>query len=390
MLERVEKRSKALGITGTSSFPITPDEKENIGKKASESNKKQQRLVSSPKKQSSPRKISNASPRRISTPKKTVSDKLEVVAGTTRTVKNNVDKNDADVAVEVNITSNQNIQVEVEVAEYELDSAGNMIKKSETTTYENLESAPTPLRDHSRKNLRRLEALYSENEQIASPIQRTEGTFCAEDKTNESRPLKKFSKLAALAQDINSWDDDYGRHNAPTIKGAIPKSNSSPMKKTPEKNRNQAVFGSPQKNFSPTAHLKWDKKVIDSLEAQGFTRRESTVPKLVYDYVDKPSTSKATFIPTTPTKSIPSTYKSPAKSNAPPPPKPPTATQFNSPQKPIIKATEIKHVTPTKKTEMKISTPSKSVTFSSSVHQRSQKDPAEMSLKVTGIIIKRF
>lgn len=35
---------------------------------------------------------------------------------------------------------------------------------------------------------------------------------------------------------------------------------------------------------SPAKQLKWDKTVMDSLEAQGFQRRESSATKLVYDY----------------------------------------------------------------------------------------------------------
>lgn len=403
VLERAEKRKKALGLSG--STPSLQDKnKEN---KASGSNVKRFASQQSPKKSlDSPKKTPSASPRKTPTNRtSSVCEKLDVPAGHTRTVTNNVDKNDAEVAVEVNITSNQNIQVEVEVAEYEMDDDGNLIKKSETKTYENsAELGQAPLRDNSRKNLKRLEALYSENEQVASPIQRTEGTFCAEEKKTESRPIRKFSKLAALAKDINNWEDDYSQHNAPpTIKGAIPKI-SSPMKNrhaTPEKAR---IFNSPQKNFSPTANLKWDKKVIDSLEAQGFTRRESTVPKLIYDYADsKPSTSKSsTFVPSSkglaspgksnvtlspakPTTASPGKSKlnNQFKSSSIPAPPPPQQQSLNSPQKSIIKSAEsTSHFSPAKKTfEPKISTPTKSVTFSSSLQKSTQKDPAEMSLK---------
>lgn len=406
VLERAEKRRKALGLLG-----FTPSiEDKNKENQASGSNVKRFASQQSPKKSlDSPKKTSSsASPRKTPTNRTSVCEKLDVPAGHTRTVTNNVDKNDAEVAVEVNITSNQNIQVEVEVAEYEMDDDGNLIKKSETKTYENAESGQAPLRDNSRKNLKRLEALYSENEQVASPIQRTEGTFCAEEKKTDSRPIRKFSKLAALAKDINNWEDDYSQHNAPpTIKGAIPKI-SSPMKNrhaaTPEKTR---ILNSPQKNFSPTANLKWDKKVIDSLEAQGFTRRESTVPKLIYDYADsKPSTSKSsTFVPSSkglaspgksnvtlsPAKTSVSTTASPGKSklnnqfksnNIPAPP-PQQQQSLNSPQKSIIKSAEsTSHFSPAKKTfEPKIATPTKSVTFSSSLQKSTQKDPAEMSLK---------
>jgi actin-binding protein anillin len=315
---------------------------------------------------------------------------LDLKAGSTATVSNNVNKEDADVAVEVNITSNQNIQVEVEVAEYEMDDDGNILKKIESSSFESSAS----IRDSSRKNLKRLEALYSENEQVGSPIQRTEEKFCAEDHhQNGSRPLKKFSKLAALADNINSWEDDYSRHeaHAPTVKGAIPKTQSQI--------HIQSKSGQDNRHGSPLKNLMWDRKVIDSLEAQGYTRRDSVVPKLVYEYKDKPTTSQ-TFVPkstVSPAKNIivgspgKTAAGSPSKlatSGSPAKPYQSPVKSYQSPVKPYRSPAKVsspaKVKTPQKtimkpQATSKPTTPSKSVSFSNSV--KGQKDPAEMSLK---------
>lgn len=270
-----------------------------------------------------------------------------------------------------------------------------MIKTGEKTlnSLSNYDSSGhVQLRDHSRKNLKRLGALYSETDQISSPIQRTEEKFC--EPTNPTRPIKKYSKLAALANDINSWDDDYSHHQLKSVTDS-PKKNSSiytksgvssPAKSfssisTPEKSRTNLV-SSPsrkdsikstqtgEKSTNSPKKLVWDKKVIDSLEAQGFARRESTVPKLVYDYSkSEPSTSGV--------------YSSPSKKSL-------TKTATNSPIKKTLPVNS-----PAKK-EPLFNKPAPSTSSSTSSNKskeqpknvrfsnaflKNQKDPAEMSLK---------
>ncbi|CAG9800676.1 unnamed protein product [Chironomus riparius] len=374
LLERNEKRNKALGISSNQSSLL--EESSFIDKE----NKRQDTVkVSSPRKSAQTSQVT-----RYSNTPKTVSSKKE----------------DADVAVEINITSSQNIQVEVEVAECEYDEDGKMIKKGESTlnslsNFDNFNNA-VQLRDHSRKNLKRLGILYSDNDQISSPIQRTEEKFC--ESTLQSRPVKKYSKLVELAQDINSWDDDYSHHQTKSNKSPMKansvsskSSTSSPAKthstvSTPDKLRS-AITSSPvrkesllksvtdKSNNSPKK-LVWDKKVMDSLEAQGFARRESTTPKLVYDYSkSQPSTStaspKKSFIKpsdkvsnNSPVKKFP--VNSPAKKEVPKPPpmsmpapKPVQSTSSQSSNKSIEQ---------------------RSVRFTNNF-VKNQKDPAEMSLK---------
>lgn len=383
-------RNKALGIT-----PNTP----SVLQKSP--NKENKMLTSNIRKdpaKSSPRKSNQQS------------NEIVRTSNASKTpVKVTSKKEDADVAVEINITSSQNIQVEVEVAECEIDENGKFIRMTETknslSNYESSSSSSVPLSEHSRKNLKRLGVLYSETDQISSPIQRTEENFC-EKKLIPGRPMKKFTKLAALADDINSWDDDYSQH-------AIAKTNPSPSKAStgspfknstaspfkssiasPFKNANASPFkkaaNSPSKtaipkpppsfNFAATTSsaspsrkdsintknaspkkLMWDKKVMDSLEAQGFSRRESTaVPKLVYDYAsEKPSTSTG-GLTSSPAKKTSFLAK----------PAPPSTTSSNSSLAACLKSNP---------TTSDCAKPSQVKARQSNLFGK--KDPAEMSLK---------
>lgn len=330
-------------------------------------------------------------------------------------------KEDADVAVEINITSSQQIQVEVEVAECEVDENGKMIRKGESTinSLSNFEdySSSSSISEHSRRNLKRLGVLYSDTDQISSPIQRTEENFC-EKRLTGIRPIKKFSKLAALADDINSWDDDYSHHANQNQTQSPMKSGTtgSPFKSStasPYKNSTGSPFknstASPYKNASPfkkqigspktslasnipkpppftfgtssssssaspvnkkssttttdsPKKLVWDKKVIDSLEAQGFSRRDTSVPKLVYDYA-KPSTSTG------------GSTSSPAKRTS----IPVAAKSASSPSK-----REREVIKPTVASPVKTQAPKPSQIKQARVtnmFKKDQKDPAEMSLK---------
>lgn len=261
-----------------------------------------------------------------------------------------------------------------------------MIRKGETvnslSNYDNVDR-PVQLRDHSRKNLNRLGVLYSNPDQISSPIQRTEENFCEEQEAGTTnRRVKKVSKLVSLAKDINNWEDDYSQHpikalqqpKSPKNTGTIPKTFSSPaktqspLKSTPS---TSSTASSKSSNTSPSRKLLWDKKVMDSLEAQGFTRRDTSVPKLVYDFgSDKPSTSAAmSFSASATSKNSPSktimkpdikkSAASPAKKVIAPPPPAPAQQKL----------------APTRKLPDQ-----KNVRFSNAFN-KNQKDPAEMTLK---------
>lgn len=191
----------------------------------------------------------------------------------------------------------------MEVEEREIDEYGNICNSADNASNER-----TPMiRDSSRNRLQRLGALYSEPENLSSPIHRNEARFDDETQTDENRGKSsaRLGKLAALASQISNWEDESSNSDAkpikqptkipPTIVGASPRKivNSGVVPK-------QAATNQPKSNLSPTKkpstiisdstekrpskQLKWDKNVMDHLEQQGFQRRESTSSKLIYDY----------------------------------------------------------------------------------------------------------
>lgn len=381
LLERNEMRNKALGLPQSATKAPQSTNKENADSNVRITGARRKTSVSSPRKSSGTELVApNKTPTKRTT---TVSNKKE----------------DADVAVEINITSTQNVQVEVEVQECEIDENGKMIKIGDAVnnSLSNFDNA-VQLRDSSRKNLRRLGVLYSDTEQFSSPIQRTEENFCESSDgataNATARTPKKYNKLVSLAKEINNWDDDYSQHgsrtnspkSSPSKTGAIPKKFGSPAKTTfnsPSKpafnfgsparqnNFTQASFGSPISSNKDTAtasaskpspkKLLWDKKVIDSLEAQGFTRRESTVPKLVYSY--------------TGTKSKEPSNSSSANQSSP---TPPSSSSSKSP-KPAARSPAISSNTFTKpKSPPKKEDPKPVKSARKSIFN---KDPADMSLK---------
>ncbi|CRK98137.1 CLUMA_CG011505, isoform A [Clunio marinus] len=288
LLERNQARSKALGIFDTKSSTASPEQNMNKENRKMNSPLK---LVEACNSKSSIKKSFNKEPLSA---EKINQNPMKFTSASNKTM-----KNDTDVAVEINITSNQNIQVEVEVAECEFDDHGKMIKSGDTlnNSLSNFEQTKESIkiRDHSRKNLRRLGALYSDAEEISSPIHRNEDNFCEKTETEKSmKSFKKFSKLASLANNINSWDDDYSHHATKTVQVLDPaKKQGTPSKL--DETRIQSKSSAAKLSSNPSlqsetsaskpssANLLWDKKVIDSLEAQGFTRRETSGPKLIYD-----------------------------------------------------------------------------------------------------------
>ncbi|XP_049879811.1 anillin isoform X2 [Pectinophora gossypiella] len=73
------------------------------------------------------------------------------------------------------------------------------------------------LRHDIKSRLDRLGNLYSDKPSLSSPIHRTEGEFSAgtppPPRPAEPRAGRKFGRLAALADQINNWEDDLSHHD---------------------------------------------------------------------------------------------------------------------------------------------------------------------------------
>lgn len=171
------------------------------------------------------------------------------------------------------------------------------------------------LRDTSRNRLQRMGALYSNTDDLSSPIHRTEAQFHAGDdeELNERHSPRKgkqrFGKLAALADTINQWEDDTAHHEVhrPLLDPVPPPKPDLPSRPVAESKRNAATTDSVDAS-SKTKQLKWDPKVLSSLEAQGFQRRESSTIKHTYDYAtqeDAVASTTTTTATTSPKPPVP-------------------------------------------------------------------------------------
>uniref|UniRef100_A0A182MQP7 Uncharacterized protein n=1 Tax=Anopheles culicifacies TaxID=139723 RepID=A0A182MQP7_9DIPT len=315
ILERAEKRAAALGITSTSKFPLSEFNYEAD----------KQSTGASPKKKSTAKKHSAPKP-----PSSTTVSTRTATDGERTTTVDIGGQDNCDVALEINITTSANLQVDLGLKELENDGSvkkqweHNIVRTLEGEK-ENSAEAKSVIRDQSRNQLQRLGTLYSETQDLSSPVHRTEARF-HEDMKQSSKPKPKLAKLAMLADSINNWEDDTshpdithhretivpGRENkSPTARRQSPRrvggtgvgsssataGTGATPKKYPAPNPPKSIL-SPQKppgnnggepsgasgKQGQTKSLKWDQKVMDTLESQGFQRRESTTSKLVYDY----------------------------------------------------------------------------------------------------------
>lgn len=204
-----------------------------------------------------------------------------------------------------------NFKVQVQVEEQEFTD--EECKQMEYKDSDKVVSQPTAeIRDASRTLLQRLGALYSNTDDLSSPIHRTEGKFHSE--VNEDgfdsqlrKPNQRFGKLAALANTINQWEDDTFHHSTttnvisvqPPPKPELPSRGKlanegqvtaiSLQKCVPCKNEK-----SKSKEKDKIKQLKWDPKVINSLEAQGFQRRDSSTDKVSYEFSETRSDNRDT------------------------------------------------------------------------------------------------
>lgn len=228
----------------------------------------------------------------------------------------------------------------MEVEEHDIDAQGNVLK-STNNGIENENRDIPMIRDSSRNRLQRLGALYSDTENLSSPIHRNEARFDdnlqasnVNDLPTQSRPIKRIGKLAALADSINNWEDDLSHSDTASggkssYRSVVVPENRSPKKQnsrepqvvattlrktpltktnddrqvksilSPNKNNLESIKKSSSKVTANTAaaaandsnknsskQLKWDQHVMDALEQQGFQRRESSTSKLTYNFKD--------------------------------------------------------------------------------------------------------
>lgn len=210
--------------------------------------------------------------------------------------------------------------------EREVDEAGNVLSSSTCRSKalevnEDIDSQVSLIRDSSRNRLQRLGALYSNAENLSSPIHRNESRFDEQNIQSREGAPKLKSRFANLANSINSWEDESsnsdGKDDAQSKKTAtqgnkvttstVAKSRTPTTVTTskvksdepkivgmcPRKNENGSkgngtgAIPKTKNNSiekSKESQIKWDQKVMNDLERQGFKRRDTAMTHLTYDY----------------------------------------------------------------------------------------------------------
>lgn len=217
----------------------------------------------------------------------------------------------------------------MQVDEQEIDSDGNVLKtiqgqRKQITSIEHIEETkvtpPKCIRDSSKNQLDRLGALYSNPQQLSSPVHRTESAFTTEQERERRignlNRNNRFTKLNELTKFYNECDDEIKpqtqENGSNTIDKTDAKASPKPATKLNEKRMvetNKRNGNSPQKtntgtinktvlnrfasketvtetndNKKSSDNKAWDKRIMDSLEAQGFRRRDTTNKRLEYNF----------------------------------------------------------------------------------------------------------
>ncbi|XP_072948162.1 anillin-like [Epargyreus clarus] len=358
MLERARARQEKIDQKLANSGQTVPKRKpltENI-----DIIKSQASPVKSPSKVPresviSPKKGINNSPARKSSLKcDKLVQKSNVDAGSPQKVRNDVvvtkrefksprkgslTRRNSDVSVEINISHRNDIQIEVQVEERDapisivydrgLESGNNVIIKEieEDTSKDHLEkessemteckSERAGLRHNIKSRLDRLGNLYSDKPNLSSPIHRTESEFtsatpplvCEQPKPRVQEGKKKFGRLAALADQINNWEDDLSHHTYnPEPKKPTHRRDEKHDASTLDisihsiKDINKVLQTATTKSSKPTVNTgtfkkptmnecqRLNKQIVAELEGEGYRRVSASQSRLVYDFTSTKTT----------------------------------------------------------------------------------------------------
>lgn len=284
------------------------------------------------------------------------------------------------------------------------------------------------IRESSRDRFNRLNELYANPQNLSSPVHRTEPGFTLEE-DNGARgggvKLKpRTNKLNELMKSRNEWEDEAknkaatmaqktiermqaeGLKSSPAKTGAISKySGQSPHRLAGTSNGVAKTNASPAKNATnkaaPSKQITFEKDYMDSLEMQGFKRRDTTHQRLEYNfngYARLNDRKKKNDAPAPPilkaaggkvTTAAPTT-KTSTKAPAPPPP---TQTMpVAAVAKKVVVQVPSNEAKPPPSTKVDVSKglvsgraaifeTQQTRTAQTSAAKANQKDPAEMSLK---------
>ncbi|XP_050356304.1 anillin isoform X3 [Nymphalis io] len=245
--------------------------------------------------------------------------------------RSSLNRRNSDVSVEINISHRNDIQIEVQVEERDApisivydttaESGNNEVIKEiedDTTKLEKKaiemaddksEKTTSGLRHNFKSRLDRLGNLYSDKPELSSPIHRTEQEFTlatpppAGEAPKPKGGGKKYGRLAALADQINNWEDDmkHHTHQQPAETKKAPPTKEEKLEastldvsihsfkdinkvlqtatKTNKTNVNSNTFKKPMNECQ-----RLGKKIVAELEGEGYRRVSATQSRLVYEF----------------------------------------------------------------------------------------------------------
>ncbi|KAL7735410.1 hypothetical protein ACLKA6_019529 [Drosophila palustris] len=278
MLEKAEQRSRALGITNASKFPLSECSLTTTSTQAKPASTATSALTSV---SSSGGNSSGGSSSKV-----VILEKATLEASPTKPLRHYaaVNKENMEMGIEINITTAQPIGVQVEIQEQDMTDEEDEDEPTTAAAGEAqsmLVNQPLArLRDTSRNRLQRMGALYSNTDDLSSPIHRTEAQFHADDDDVDAarsprKGKQRFGKLAALADTINQWEDDTAHHDVqrPLLDAVPPPKPDLPSRPIAEPASKSKVADASNK----TKQLKWDPK--EEVQTTTTTAAKPPVPE---------------------------------------------------------------------------------------------------------------
>ncbi|XP_037717764.1 anillin isoform X2 [Drosophila subpulchrella] len=280
MLEKAEQRSRALGISNASKFPLAECSVPSSTTTTSSSSGGDAGVLAP--RSRSPGVQSTAS----GGGKVVVLGKATLEASPAKPLRHYtaVNKENLDMGIEINITTDKPIGVQVEIQEQEVTDSEEEEEAGARNPLLEAEPVNQPLarlRDTSRSRLQRMGALYSNTDDLSSPIHRTEAQFhvtTGEEEENGNRssrqPKQRLGKLAALADTINQWEDDTSHHEVHRPLDAPPPKPHLSSRRPEKPPAPQPPKRDEVDEAARTKQLKWDPKG----EAAPVSKQEETTP----------------------------------------------------------------------------------------------------------------
>ncbi|XP_047035225.1 anillin isoform X1 [Helicoverpa zea] len=368
MLERARARQEKIDQKLVNSGQAVPKRRpltENIavvkseGSPAKSPSKITRECVTSPRRQSKEsiksetpsRTSSTASSKRssfksdVSSPQRGRNDVVVTKKEFKSPKRGSLNRRNSDVSVEINISHRNDIQIEVQVEERDApisvvydsqakpgsnvlieeitDDVSSILEKA--IVAQETRANRSGLRHNVKSRLDRLGNLYSDKPTLSSPVHRTELEFSSATPPSETEPKKpkprpqqdgkkKFGRLAALADQINNWEDDLTHHTQQPDNNkkakTLPKTNEldkldastlevsinsfkdinkvldTTVKATqPKRQFNSHTFTKPSNSVNECQRL--GKQIVAELEGEGYRRVSASQSRLVYEFTTK-------------------------------------------------------------------------------------------------------